>query len=445
MTATRTITRFVIALCPPRKVYLASIDPVFREGMNLGQATIGVPSKATQFNTFEAALDVAKCITGWGGAQRVEEIAVEVEDTRSTLDTPEARIEVRDAATAAYINADDGTQRDPAVNPAAAVAQAMRELGLQVATIVRPSASCAVTVNLADHLGNLLTLDWDPMQDGFSYETEGDDACDIGETEAQHEAEPETCPNADPCCARCGGSGVRIDFFPGSAVSGSTSDCECTWEPRAEAEPDHGCAGNCKPLSPKAARALRKWGKEKCQRAWHLNRLRGEGLTVCSIETGIPVRSVNSAINAWQEVWAQLFVPQTCSDCGETNDTVRILDLGDGGHALCSKCNTPDIIPCDGCDSTDAEPCGDSEGHAFCAACRAKSQDAPKAADPVTFDPAFIDAVLGRDDLTFDQTPLTPEQAKHARAALTAALRSLVLANLPRLASSALTEARDNT
>ena len=35
--------------------------------------------------------------------------------------------------------------------------------------------------------------------------------------------------NADPNCNRCGGTGECIDFFPGSAVSGSTYDCECIW------------------------------------------------------------------------------------------------------------------------------------------------------------------------------------------------------------------------
>lgn len=360
-------TRFIIALCPATPIYLVKFDVpakrIFsRHAATISTETTRVKTDALVFDTFEAAMEVAQDITGWGGAQRVEQVAVEVEDTRSTLDTPEARIEVRDAATAAWVEADGVSL----YSRAAAVESAMSALGFKVGRIVRLGASCAVTVNLADHLGNTLSLDWDPMQDGFSYETDGDDACDIGETEAQHEAEP-----------------------------------------------DHGCAGNCKPLSRKAARALRKWGNEKCQRAWHLNRLRGEGLTVCSAETGIPVRSVNSAINAWQEVYAQL------SDCERGAPT------------------------CDGCGATDAEPCGDSDGHAFCAACRAKSQAEPKAADPITFDPAFIDAVLGRDDLTMDQTPLTPEQAKHARAALTAALRSLVLANLPRLASSALVEARE--
>lgn len=230
MTATRTISRFVIALCPANKIYLASVDPVFREGMNLGQATVGVPALATQFDTFESAMDVAKGITGWGGAQRVEEIAVEVEDTRVTLDTPEARIEIRDAATCAW---NECAECDSDAVRVRHTEDYLRSVGLKVGVDYRDGASCAVSLYLADHLGNLLNLDWDPMQDGFSYETEGDDACDIGETEAQHEAEP--CPDANPDCDRCGGSGERIDFFPGSADSGSTYDCECTWDGDATA------------------------------------------------------------------------------------------------------------------------------------------------------------------------------------------------------------------
>lgn len=290
-------TRFIIALCPTTPIYLVKFDVpakrIFsRHAATISTETTRVKTEALVFDTFEAAMEVAKDITGWGGAQRVEQVAVEVEDTRSTLDTPEARIEVRDNATAQYNAAREAGYAER--NAAEEVAVELRSLGIKVGVDYRDGASCTVSLHLADHLGNLLTLDWDPMQDGFAYETEGDDACDIGESEAQHEAEPDT-------------------------------------------------------------------------------------------------------------------------------------------------------VTCDGCEANDAEPCGDSEGFAFCAACRAKSQDAPKAGGAITFDAAFLDAVLGRDDLTMDQTPLTPEQAKHARAALTAALRSLVYANLPRLASSALVEAREYT
>lgn len=330
-------TKFIIALCPATPIYLVKCDVptnrIFsRHAATVSTETTRVKTEALVFDTFEAAMEICKDITGWGGAQRVEQIAVEVPDTRQTLATEADLCEVRDLCTSEWWDCmDDGSGADwesPRTSATRAekwIVKALKDRGLKVSTENRAtendhdSPANPLTVYTADHLGNTAQFDFDPMQDGF----------DI--TEA-------TCL----------------------------------------AEPDHGCAGNCKPLSPKAARALRKWGMEKCQRAWHLNRLRGEGLTVCSIETGIPLRSVDSAINAWQEVWAQNFVPQTCSDCGETNDTVRILDLGDGGHALCSKCNTPDIIPCDGCDSTDAEPCGDPEGFAFCAACRAKDANAPR-------------------------------------------------------------------
>ena len=46
-------------------------------------------------------------------------------------------------------------------------------------------------------------------------------------TEHLRGSEAEPSLNADPNCNHCGGSGERIDFFPGSADSGSTYDCEC--------------------------------------------------------------------------------------------------------------------------------------------------------------------------------------------------------------------------
>lgn len=57
----------------------------------------------------------------------------------------------------------------------------------------------------------------------------------------------------------------------------------------------------------KARRALRKWGIEACRTAWHYNELRGEGTTVCSYASGIPLRSVDSAINAYREIWKAQF------------------------------------------------------------------------------------------------------------------------------------------
>ena len=423
-------TRFIIALCPATPIYLAAPSRAPKG------AITRVKDDACRFDTFEAAMEVAKDITGWGGAQRVEQIAVQVPDPQS-LATEDACDEVRDAATCAWNECADCDSVTVRVRH---TEDYLRSIGLKVGSEVRAGASCPATLYLADHLGNTMQLDWDPMQDGF----------DITEATTAADAKPRTA--VCDCCARRRPQSMVHTFEDthedGTSTQSACEDCIVD----APAEPDHGCAGNCKPLSPKAARALRKWGNEKCQRAWHLNRLRGEGLTVCSIETGIPVRSVNSAINAWQEVWEQLFVPQTCSDCGETNDTVRILDLGDGGHALCSKCNTPDIIPCDGCDSTDAEPCGDSDGHAFCAACRAKdsaaaftphSVDADATAKATVITAEEIAAAVRRNDCA--TVTLTDAQRERAAVLLTDALRGLIKANLPRLIGNAQLDAAEET
>lgn len=189
MTATRTVSKFIIALCPATPVYLTtSTYPSGAVSQLFSRSR--VRADAFVFDTFDAAMEVAKDITGWGGAQRVEEIAVQIPDNRLTLDTPEARIEVRDNATAQYNAAREAGYAER--NAAEEVANDLRGCGLKVAVVYREDASCAVTIALADHLGNLLDLDYDVLQDGFSYETEGDDACDIGETEAQHEDEPDT-------------------------------------------------------------------------------------------------------------------------------------------------------------------------------------------------------------------------------------------------------------
>lgn len=52
----------------------------------------------------------------------------------------------------------------------------------------------------------------------------------------------------------------------------------------------------------RARKTIAKWGADACRKAWELNRLRGEGMTVCSIESGIPILSVSVAINAWDLV-----------------------------------------------------------------------------------------------------------------------------------------------
>ncbi len=64
-----TVTKFVIAFCPATPCYLHSAT---------GRFSTSDKSKARVFDTFDAAMEVARTIHGWGGAQRVEEIEVEV-------------------------------------------------------------------------------------------------------------------------------------------------------------------------------------------------------------------------------------------------------------------------------------------------------------------------------------------------------------------------------
>ena len=45
-------------------------------------------------------------------------------------------------------------------------------------------------------------------------------------------------------------------------------------------------------------------------------------------------------------------------------------------HALGEAMMPSSEWVCDGCGACDAEPCGDADGHAFCAACRAKDANA---------------------------------------------------------------------
>lgn len=87
----------------------------------------------------------------------------------ASLATEQERIEVRDAATAAWAEASDASDL---YCRACAVESAMKELGLKCRTNGNWGASCFVSVYLADHLGNLLTLEWDPMQDGFEIDEE---------------------------------------------------------------------------------------------------------------------------------------------------------------------------------------------------------------------------------------------------------------------------------
>ena len=111
-----------------------------------------------------------------------------------SLSTPAARIELRDLATAAFHETADGSQDNRA--GVCAAASAITDLGFLVATDARPSASSFATLTVTACDGSTLTLDWDPMLDGFDYATSGDDGCDLDEIEANTEDEPE-CEGCD--------------------------------------------------------------------------------------------------------------------------------------------------------------------------------------------------------------------------------------------------------
>lgn len=270
-------TRFIIALCPATPIYL-STPHYSTQG-----AITRVKSEAFAFETFEAAMEVAQGIVGWGGAQRVEQVAVEVEDTRVTLDTPESRIEVRDNATAQYNAAIEAGYAER--NAAEEVAKELRSLGIKVGVDYRDGASCPVTLYLADHLGNTLQLDFDPMVDGFDIT----EATCLAETEAQHEAEPADAAEDGDLLAVVAATAeslneqVRLNAHPVELVE-----------------------------------------------------------TLTDLLTDLRLACLAHGI--------------------DFATALRRSEMHAGAET----------VACDGCGATDAEPCGDPEGFAFCAACRAK-------------------------------------------------------------------------
>ena len=96
------------------------------------------------------------------------------------LSTPQGRIEVRDAATYAWHEANE---RDEL--PTAAAVQAIQDLGCKA------YSEDGNTVRISDLDGNLFELNWEPMVDGFDYPMSGEDGLDIDEQDAQCEREPE--------------------------------------------------------------------------------------------------------------------------------------------------------------------------------------------------------------------------------------------------------------
>jgi len=127
-----------------------------------------------------------------------------------SLSTPAARIELRDLATSSYWDAyederaesldsrDDRTLADIIRCAVGSAASAITDLGFLVSVDVRDGASAPATITVTACDGSTLTLDWEPMVDGFDYPTSGDDGCDLDEEQAQHEDEPETA-SCDGC------------------------------------------------------------------------------------------------------------------------------------------------------------------------------------------------------------------------------------------------------
>ena len=196
-----TVTKFIIALCPATPVYVHAHTGIPNRAE--GKYATRNRAEARVFETFDAAMEVAKSIRGWGGAQRVEEISVEATGVTEgpTLSTPQGRIEARDAATNAW---HEWPETDRSDEPSACRTIVARWHFVRYA--LAPDFAARVffdraeyEIVLTDENGSAIVLRFDPMQDGFDYAESGDDACDLAETEAQHEDEPETCT-----CDACG-------------------------------------------------------------------------------------------------------------------------------------------------------------------------------------------------------------------------------------------------
>jgi hypothetical protein len=113
-----------------------------------------------------------------------------------SLSTPAARIEARDIATSVFVEESNRLQDNDAGISAAA--GAIRDLGFLVTVDVRNGAASFASITVTACDGSSIVLDWEPCAEGFEYEGSGDDACDLGEDEAQHEAEPEPEPEPEP-------------------------------------------------------------------------------------------------------------------------------------------------------------------------------------------------------------------------------------------------------
>lgn len=225
--------------------------------------------------------------------------------TKPTLSTPAARIEARDLATSYWHEfADDAHVHGLDNSTETRLEYVARSLRLDYDAKVADG-----NVEVTGSCGHTLVLSYDLGTDGFEYPTSGDDAVAMQE-----------------------GRGDETD---GDETRSAVED---------------GCLTPPSGLSRNARRALAKWGRDACRKAWHHNVLLGEGPTVCSIESGIPVRSVASAIAAWAEVWASLFPATetetaTCDGCEKAFPVDEVEVCGNADHGpfgFCRKCREDD-------------------------------------------------------------------------------------------------------
>lgn len=62
-------------------------------------------------------------------------------------------------------------------------------------------------------------------------------------------------------------------------------------------------------MEQKHTKILEKYGVDACRIAWRMNRINGEGMTMCALESGIPRQSVSAAIDAYQAKFDVRFPP----------------------------------------------------------------------------------------------------------------------------------------
>lgn len=203
-------TRFIIALCPVTRIYLGNSCNDLAGHLDIKGCATTDQSRARVFYTFDAAMEVAKKVFGWGGAQRVEEIAVQVPDPQS-LATEDDWHDVAAAATCAWNECADC---DSVTVSARHTEDYLRSIGLKVSAEVRAGASCPATLYLADYLGNTMQLDWNPMVDGF----------DITEATTAADAKPRTA--VCDCCARRRPQSM-VHTFEDTHEDGTSSSTAC--------------------------------------------------------------------------------------------------------------------------------------------------------------------------------------------------------------------------